>query len=252
MVQPSVAVLERHMLLYRRLWKASVFSFFALPYLFLVSIGAGVGGYVGEVDGFAYLDWIAPGILAATVYQIAANESTYGVYTDFEWVGGFHTMRGTRVSIRDMIAGWLMYVLVMVTMAVVAFLAIAWVFGTLHSPWVWTVPLICALLALGAAGPTMAFAACIRNDGYFELLTRFVVIPTTLFAGVFFPVSELPEGFRQLAYASPLWHGVELSRGAMLGTSPAWPVAWHIGYLLLWAVAGWICAEVAFRRRLAS
>lgn len=252
MAHPSVAVLERHMLLYRRLWKASVFSFFALPYLFLVSIGAGVGGYVGEVDGFAYLDWIAPGILASTVYQIAVNESTYGVYTDFEWVGGIHTMRGTRVSIRDMVAGWILYVLVMVVMAVAAFLTIAWLFGTLHSPWVWTVPLVCALLAIGAAGPTMAFAASIRNDGYFELLIRFVVIPTTLFAGVFFPVDELPQGFRQLAYASPLWHGVELVRAASLGTPTAWPVLVHIGYLLLVAVAGWICAEAAFRRRLDS
>ncbi|MEU5161873.1 ABC transporter permease [Streptomyces sp. NPDC020875] len=252
MAHPSVAVLERHMLLYRRLWKASVFSFFALPYLFLVSIGAGVGGYVGEVDGFAYLDWIAPGILASTVYQIAVNESTYGVYTDFEWVGGIHTMRGTRVSIRDMVAGWILYVLVMVVMAVAAFLTIAWLFGTLHSPWVWTVPLVCALLAIGAAGPTMAFAASIRNDGYFELLIRFVVIPTTLFAGVFFPVEELPQGFRQLAYASPLWHGVELVRAASLGTSTAWPVLVHIGYLLLVAAAGWICAEAAFRRRLDS
>ncbi|MFJ4686695.1 ABC transporter permease [Streptomyces sp. NPDC088789] len=252
MVQPSVAVLERHLLLYRRLWKASVFSFFALPLLFLVSIGAGVGGYVGEVDGVPYLDWIAPGILAATAYQIAANESTYGVLSEFEWVGGIHAMRGTRVTIRDMIAGWLLYLLCVVTLSVAAFLAIAWTFGALHSPWALTVPLVCALLTPGAAGPTMAFAASIRNDGYFELLIRFVVIPTTLFAGVFFPVGELPDGFRQLAHASPLWHGVELCRAASLGTPPAWPVAWHIGYLLLWAVAGWICAEAAFRRRLTS
>ena len=55
----------------------------------------------------------------------------------------------------------------------------------------------------------------------FALLFRFVVIPMTLFAGVFFPVEQLPAPARWLAYVSPLWHGVELCRAATLGTATA-------------------------------
>ncbi|MEU4210436.1 ABC transporter permease [Streptomyces sp. NPDC026206] len=252
MAHPAVAVLERHLYLYRRLWKASVFSFFILPFLFLVSIGLGVGGYVGDIDGVSYLGWIAPGVLASTAFQIAVNESTYGVLSDFEWVGGLHTMRTTRVSVKDMVAGWLMYVLFVLTIAVLAFLVVTLLFGAVHSPWAVLAPLVCCLVAVSAAAPTTAFSASIRNDGYFELLTRFGVIPATLFAGVFFPVGDLPDGFRQLAYASPLWHGVELSRASFLGTAPAWPPLAHAGYLLLWAAAGWIWAARAFRRRLGN
>ena len=54
----------------------------------------------------------------------------------------------------------------------------------------------------------------------FALLFRFGVIPMTLFAGVFFPVESLPLVLRWLAYASPLWHGVELCRAATLGVAP--------------------------------
>ncbi|MFC7641389.1 hypothetical protein ACFQX6_10690 [Streptosporangium lutulentum] len=48
MVHPTVAVLERNLALYRRLWRASAFSTFVLPVLFLVSIGVGVGGTSGR------------------------------------------------------------------------------------------------------------------------------------------------------------------------------------------------------------
>jgi lipooligosaccharide transport system permease protein len=74
----------------------------------------------------------------------------------------------------------------------------------------------------------------------------------TLFAGVFFPVDSLPLAARVLAYISPLWHGVELTRAATLGTATAWGVWAHIGYLVAWSAAGYLLATYRFGRRLAE
>jgi lipooligosaccharide transport system permease protein len=252
MARPTVAVLERHLYLYRRLWRGSVFSFFLLPTLFLLSIGLGVGGYVGDVEGVDYVSWVAPGLLASTAFQIGVSESTYGILADFTWVGGLHTMRGTRVSIRDMVNGWLLYVLFVLHLAVLVFLGVMAAFGAVHSPWVLLALPVSALVALAGAAPTTAFSATVRNDGYFQFLFRVVVIPATLFSGVFFPVERMPGVLRPLAYLSPLWHGVELNRAAALGGAPAWPVAAHVGCLAAWIVAGWVWAQVAFRRRLSN
>nr|BFE79558.1 ABC transporter permease [Planobispora longispora] len=220
MAHPTVAVLERHLHLYRRLWRASVFSSFILPVLFLVSIGIGVGNYVGEIGGVTYLAWIVPGVMASTAFQMAVGESTYSVLGDFKWVRAYHAMRATPVGIRDMVAGWMLYVLLRVVIAAVVFLGVTGLFGALLSPWAVVTPLVAALVAVAAAAPVTAFAASIDNDSYFALLFRFVMIPSTLFAGVFFPVEELPGQIRPLAYLSPLWHGVELSRAATLGALP--------------------------------
>ncbi len=59
----------------------------------------------------------------------------------------------------------------------------------------------------------------------------------TLFAGVFFPISQLPAVVRWLAYVSPLWHGVEVCRAATLPAFhlPAWPLVGHLAYLAAWA-----------------
>jgi ABC-type sugar transport system permease subunit len=132
----------------------------------------------------------------------------------------------------------------------VVFLFICGFFGAVHSPWVVVTPLICAVLALSVAAPISAFSAGLENDSYFSLLFRFVVIPSTLFAGVFFPVTQLPPFFQVLAYASPLWHAVVLCRAAMLGGATPWPVWIHVGYMLLLAVVGLWWANKAYSKRL--
>ncbi|GLW06892.1 transport permease protein [Microtetraspora sp. NBRC 13810] len=250
MAHPTLAVLERNLLLYRRLWRASVFSSVVLPVLFVLSIGLGVGGYVGGIGGTDYLSWIVPGVLASTAFQIGVGECTYTVLGDFRWVRSYHAMRATPVDIWDMLRGWLLYVLLRVEVAVVVFLVVSAAFGALHSPWALVTPLVCALLGLAVAAPVTAFAATVEHDSYFALLFRFVMIPSTLFAGVFFPVEQLPGLVRPLAYVSPLWHAVELCRAATLGGAPPWPVAAHVACLAVFAVAGLWWANRAFRKRL--
>ena len=67
-----------------------------------------------------------------------------------------------------------------------------------------------------------------------------------------FPVDSLPVVPRSLAFATPLWHGVELARGSTLGIDTAWGWAAHTGYLLLWCALGFWLALHRFRRRLAD
>jgi lipooligosaccharide transport system permease protein len=253
MTHPLMATLERELVLYRRLWQASVFSSFLLPLLFVLSIGVGVGSYVnanGGLDGVDYLSYIAPGVVITTAFQIGVGESTFPVLGGFKWVRSYHAMRATPVEPRHMVGGHLLYLMFRATIATVAFLIVVSIFGGVHSLWApLTVP-VAALVAVSVAAPVTAFAASIEDDSYFSLLFRFGVIPATLFSGVFFPVEQLPAVVRPLAYASPLWHGVMLSRDATLGWATPWPVWAHVGYLLAWAAAGVALATWRFRRRL--
>lgn len=72
----------------------------------------------------------------------------------------------------------------------------------------------------------------------------------SLFSGVFFPVESLPGPLRALAYALPLWHGVDLTRAATLGMPPEWSASGHLLVLAGWAAAGWLLARDRFTRRL--
>jgi lipooligosaccharide transport system permease protein len=254
MGHPSVAVLEYSLTTYRRRWRASVLSSFALPLLFLLGMGVSVGSYVDARGalGTDYLDYIAPGVLMSTALQVAVGESTFPVYGSFAWTRVYHSMLATPVRIRDVLTGSLAFVLVRVALASVGFLVVMLVFGTVHS-WraVFALP-VSVLLGLAIAAPCFAYAASVKSDGMFAVLLRFGVIPMTLFAGVFFPVDSLHPAPRTLAYASPLWHGVELGRAATLGTDTAWGWPIHLAYLGLWCVGGCGLALYRFKRKLSD
>ena len=61
---------------------------------------------------------------------------------------------------------------------------------------------------------------------------------------------QLPVVVRWIAYASPLWHGVELCRAATLDTGTALGWSGHVACLTAWAVAGYLLACRQYARKL--
>jgi lipooligosaccharide transport system permease protein len=249
-------VLEFFLVGYRRTWRGSVLSSFVMPVLFVLGFGIGVGHYVdlgGRLGPVRYLDFIVPGMLAATALQVAFGESSWPVMSRFQWIRTYHAMVNAPVRIVDILGGSLLFVLFRLLMTTVVFLAVTALFGAVHSAWAVTVPLVCGLLGVAVAAPIYAFAATIDTDSYLALLARFVVLPLGLFSGVYFPISALPGAVRWLAYASPLWHAVDLCRAATLpGVHLSVPmVLGHLAYLAALAAAGFWLAWRVFRRRLA-
>ena len=97
------------------------------------------------------------------------------------------------------------------------YLAAISAFGAVHSAWaILGVPLA-VLIGLAFAAPISALSAWAENE-VFNPLFRFAIMPMFLFSGTFFPVTRLPHGLRELAYATPLWHGVDEFRHLTLGT----------------------------------
>ncbi|WP_238012009.1 ABC transporter permease [Dactylosporangium sp. AC04546] len=249
----TLAALEYHLVSYRRTWRSSVFSSFALPAMFLVAMGVTVGHYVdarSTAIGVPYLDYIGPGLLASTALQVAIGESTWPVFSAFNWIRTYHAMRASPLTSGAIVRGHLLYILLRVLLATAGFLLVLLPFGALHSWWALATPLPALLVGLACAAPCFAFAAAVDNDGFFAVLFRLAVVPMTLFSGVFFPVEDLPAPARLLAYVSPLWHGVELCRAATLGTPTAWGVPLHTAVLLLWSAAGYVLALRYFTRKL--
>ncbi|BCB79209.1 ABC transporter permease [Phytohabitans flavus] len=245
------AVFEYYLVVYKRVWRGSALSTFVLPLLTVLGFGLGVGEYVqGGIGGVPYLDWIVPGLIASTVMQVAIFESTWPVLSSFNWVRTYEGQAATPVRLDDILGGGLLFAVFRALTSAVAFLLVAAVFGTLHSWWALAVLPISVLLSLAFAAPTFAYSSSVTSDSYLALLFRFAVIPMSLFAGVFFPVESLPVGLRWLAYASPLWHGVDLTRAATLGLPAQWSIAGHVLYLALWAGGGYAIARVRFKKRL--
>jgi lipooligosaccharide transport system permease protein len=132
------------------------------------------------------------------------------------------------------------------------FLVVIALFGGLATPWgLFGLP-VALLVGMAASAPVCAVATRLENDSGFSMIFRFGVVPAFLFSGAFFPVSQLPGWIEWLAYVSPLWHGVELSRDLSLGTVDPLAALGNLAYLAAWFVVGTWFAVRGLTRRLIS
>ena len=86
----------------------------------------------------------------------------------------------------------------------------------------------------------------------FPVLNRLIVIPLFLFSGTFFPVHQLPKVLQVVALATPLYHGVALSRSLAEGHGFVWASLAHVAYLAVLAAIGYVWATRTFEERLSK
>lgn len=247
--------LEYWLYSYKRTWRGTVVSSVLNPLLYLTAMGIGLGtlvdrGGTDRLQGVSYLAFIAPGLLAATAMQVAAFESTYPVMGAIKWQRTYYAMLATPLTVRDVLAGHLWWVAFRVGSTCAVYLGVMAAFGVVASPLAVLALPVAVLTGMAFAAPIMAFAASQERDSGFNAIFRFGLIPMFLFSGTFFPVSQLPELVRPLAYVTPLWHGVDLCRGLVLGTATATGGLVHLAYLAVWAGGGVLLARLSYRRRL--
>jgi lipooligosaccharide transport system permease protein len=244
-----------HWLLYRRTWRGSIVIGLVNPLLFLTGIGIGIGKLIdansGGVDGVSYLAWLAPGVLAASAMQMAFAGGGFSVFRDASPQGSYPSASATPLSPTDILVGHQLFTTLRVGLLSAGFVAVQIALGAAPSIWgaALAVPAAC-LTGLAFSAPMAAWAVTVRRFTTLQTVFRFVVQPLYLLSGTFFPLTTTPSWLQKLAYASPLWHGVELCRGLSLGTLTVRGLLLHGGILVALTVAGLACARVTYRRRL--
>lgn len=220
----ATRVLEHRALAYARTFRASVFSSFLSPALFLAAMGIGLGTYVDRgggasaLGGLSYLQFLAPGLLAATAMQSAAFEATFPIMSGLTWQKIFHGMYATPIAPRDIVVGNLAWMAIRLAMIATVFTIVMTLFGASASPLIVLAIPAAVLTGMAFAAPIAAYSATQRTPEKFNAVFRFGITPLFLFSGTFFPISNLPAVIQPVAWLSPLWHGVELSRGLAFGT----------------------------------
>jgi lipooligosaccharide transport system permease protein len=247
-------IVEHEWLDAKRFWVSVVVSGLLAPLLYVLALGIGLGSVVnkhGNSLGVPYVQFVAPAFLAAAALQTAAASATFPVMAGFHWVKYYHGMAATPMTPRQICDGKILWIGMRVFLSSLLYLGIVAAVGGLHR-WQGVLGVFAATLCgLAFATPVLAMSASVTPEGQaFNILFRFVVTPMFLFSGTFYPISTLPAWGEVIAYVSPLWHGTHLARGAALGTSSDLATLGHVGYLVLWFVAGVALARWRFRVKL--
>jgi lipooligosaccharide transport system permease protein len=163
----------------------------------------------------------------------------------------FHAMYATPISPRDIALGNLAWMTARLTIIASIFTFVIVLFGAAQSPLILLAIPAAVLTGMAFAAPIAAFAATQKTPNTFSTIFRFGITPLFLFSGTFFPISSLPAFLQALAWLTPLFHGVALTRSLSLGTIGADPggAAIHLVYLAVLAgVGAWLMVRNVGRR----
>jgi lipooligosaccharide transport system permease protein len=250
-------VIEHRALQYRRTFRASLFSSFGVPVLFLAAMGLGLGGYVDQnpdptLAGLTYLQFLAPGLLAASIMQAGSFEAAFPILGGLQWNKIFHAMYATPIQARDVAFGNIVWIALRLLLVATVFAIVIVAFGASRSPLLVLAIPVAVLTGLSFATPIMAFTATQRTPDKFASLFRFGITPLFLFSGTFYPIESLPELIRPIAWISPLWHGVDACRMLMLDTIGRDPLLFviHVAVLVAITLTGAVLAARTIEARL--
>ena len=244
---PVARALGYWLLRYRRTWRGTVVISVANPALFLTAMGVGLGPLVDRrhspyLHGVGYLEFLAPGLLAAAMMQTAYLEAGFPVLTAAREGGSYRAALATPLAPADVYFGHLLFVAVRLVTSAAAFAVIAALFGAVPGTDVPALVGAAVLTGLAFAAPVAAGAVAVARPPVLNAVFRFVIMPLYMFSGTFFAVGQLPNWLQDVARCTPLYHGVQLCRGATGAIALSTPAAGaHLAYLgALLGLGGWL------------
>ena len=231
-------------------WAVIVSGFFA-PVFYLLAMGLGLGGLVGEVPGpdgrpIAYAAYIAPALLATSAMNGAVYDSVNNVFFKLRFSKLYEGMLATSLGPMDVALGEIFMALFRGLLYAIGFLGVMGLLGLASSWWALAMVPVALLIALGFASLGMAVTSFMKSFQQLDLVPV-VMLPMFLFSATLYPVTVYPEPIQWAVKAMPLWHGVELMRQLSVGFfTPLTAV--HVGYFLAMTAFGVTLVTLRLRK----
>jgi len=262
---------EREVLRVLKLWTQTIAAPIVSSFLFIVVFGLALSGRISPVRDVEYDVFIVPGLMIMAMAQAAyANNATslFQARNDrylndvlaaplrsWEVLVGL-TLGGVVRAL--LIGGGLLALAIpatgvpveqpLVLLAAVALAVPAVGIGVEH-PLVLLVAVVLALALFASLGVVVGiYAQTFDHAGFVNTL---MILPLTFLGGVFYSVDVLPDPWRDVSHANPIFYLVQAVRYGFLGHSDVSPVlALTITGLLAMAVVAWSARLFATGHRL--
>lgn len=222
-----LTILRKEIKRFTRIWIQTLLPPAITMILYFVIFGKLIGSRIGEMGGFSYIEFVAPGlIMMAVITNAYANVSSSFFSAKFQ-----RSIEELLVSPTPNYIILLGYVMGGVARGMAVGLIVTVMslfFADLHiHHWFTTLFIVfMTSVVFSLAGFINAIYANTFDD--VSIIPTFVLTPLTYFGGVFYSIHLLPEFWQQVSVLNPILHMVNAFRYGMLGISDL-----HIGMALV-------------------
>jgi lipooligosaccharide transport system permease protein len=214
----AAAVWRRNFQVFSKLWKGALLPTFLDPFFYLLALGFGLGTYIAHgINGIPYKEFVAPGLIASAAMWSSAFETTYNVYFRMNELRLYDNVLSTPVEPQDLVAGDIAWSSTRATIYGIVVLIVVASVGLVSSPWAIAIPPFVLLGGMCFSVIGYTFTSLIPKIDLYSYFFTLGITPMFLFSGIFFPFNQLPGWVEVIAWLTPLYHLVEITRGLATG-----------------------------------
>ncbi len=201
-----------------RIWGQTLVPSAVTATLYFVIFGSLIGRRVGQMDGFPYMQYIAPGLI---MMSVITNSYANVVSSFFGAKFGKHVEEllvsplPNWIIVLGYVCGGLVRGLLVGT--VVTIVSFFFTQLALHHAFAIVAAVVLTSVVFSLGGFINAVFA--KNFDQVNWIPAFVLTPLTYFGGVFYSVSLLPEWAQTLSHLNPILYMVNAFRYGFLGVS---------------------------------
>ena len=211
-VSPSLSsrfllVWKRNFRNFRKTLFVSLLWILIEPVIYLGGLGYGLGSFVSQINGQAFVQFLFPGVLCFTAMLVSFFEATYGTYHKLSYQKTFQTIIMTPVSAYEIVLGEILWSASKGFLGVCGVLIVGSLMGLVDSlNFIYCLAPL-SLLCWTFASLGMLVTSWARNYDSFIYASSGFITPMSMVAGVYFPIDQLPWGMQQFSHLLPLSWG---------------------------------------------
>jgi ABC-2 type transport system permease protein len=201
-----------------RIWVQTIVPPAITMTLYFIIFGSLIGRRIGSMDGYDYMQYIAPGLI-----MMAVITNSYGnVVSSFfgaKFARHIEEMMVSPMSNATIILGHVAGGVIrgLLVGAMVTVVALGFTHLEVQHPLVTISMVLLSSIVFSLAGFINAVFA--RKFDDISIIPTFVLTPLTYLGGVFYSISLLPEVWQKLSLLNPILYMVNAFRYGILGTS---------------------------------
>ena len=226
-------------------WAQTLLSPLISSLLFLSVLSLALGNERGEVLGFSFISFLAPGLIAMSIIQQSFSHSVsslmiakiQGNITDTL----FAPLSAVEVSLAIILAAVTRSIVILI-ISIIVFSLIVEIY--IYSIFYIFVGAFLGSFILGALGFITGLWA--EKFDHTATITNFIVTPLSFLSGVFYSVDRLPAFFQSMSKINPFFFIIDITRFGFLGVSDGF-IVFGLIYLTIIAFVMWFLSYYLYK-----
>ena len=226
-------------------WAQTLVSPLVSSLLFLSVLSLAIGNERGEVLGYPFISFLAPGLIAMSVIQQAFSHSVSSIMIAKIQGNIIDTLMAplsaAEVSIAIILAAVTRSTIILIISIIVFSFIIDINIDNFFYILIGTFLGSCILGALGFITGLWA-----EKFDHTATITNFIITPLSFLSGVFYSVERLPDFFQSISKINPFFYIIDITRFGFLGTSDG-SIIFGIIFLTIILFIAWFFSYYLFK-----